>query len=138
MGMPQIPEGTHRPDPQEAVVDLLESIALEEMALSHLLNAQGEKSQALVKQFSSQQISYGQMMEGFQLAQQMINSIIMNQWLLYAKLGTVVTLPHAPSNDNGQPTCPTTPINPKEPMPVQCQRCRYQKTCQFWKVAQEG
>ena len=48
MGMPQIPDGKNRPDLQDTVIDLLESIALEEMALAHLMNAEAEKVQAFV------------------------------------------------------------------------------------------
>ena len=48
MGMPQIPDGENRPNLNETVIDLLESIALEEMALAHLMNAEAEKMQAFV------------------------------------------------------------------------------------------
>jgi len=48
VGMPQIPDGKNRPDLQDTVIDLLESIALEEMALAHLMNAEAEKVQAFV------------------------------------------------------------------------------------------
>lgn len=48
MGMPKIPDGNHRPSLEETLIDLLESIALEEMALAHLMNAEAEKVQAFV------------------------------------------------------------------------------------------
>lgn len=48
MGMPEIPSGNNRPSLPETVIDLLESIALEEMALAHLINAEAEKLQAFV------------------------------------------------------------------------------------------
>jgi hypothetical protein len=48
VGMPEIPKGTNRPSLDETVIDLLESIALEEMALAHLINAEAEKLQAFV------------------------------------------------------------------------------------------
>lgn len=34
---------------EEAITDIIESIALEETALSHILNAEGEKIQAVLK-----------------------------------------------------------------------------------------
>jgi len=46
--MPKIPKEKHRPDLDEAIIDLLESIALEEIALSHLINAEAENLQAFV------------------------------------------------------------------------------------------
>lgn len=48
MGMPEIPDGTNRPGWNETIIDLIESIALEEMALAHLLNAEAEQLQAFV------------------------------------------------------------------------------------------
>ncbi len=48
VGMPEIPKGTNRPSLDETLIDLLESIALEEMALAHLINAEAEELQAFV------------------------------------------------------------------------------------------
>ncbi|CAG7626575.1 hypothetical protein ACFQI7_14425 [Paenibacillus allorhizosphaerae] len=48
MGMPEIPSGKNRPSLEEAGIDLLESIALEEMAIAHLVNAEAENVQAFV------------------------------------------------------------------------------------------
>jgi len=48
MSMPEIPKNKHRPSIEETVIDLLESIALEEISLSHLINAQAENLQAFV------------------------------------------------------------------------------------------
>ncbi len=46
MSMPEInPSDTTR---EQAITDLIESIALEETALSHILNAEGEKLQAVI------------------------------------------------------------------------------------------
>ena len=46
MGMPVItPRTTTRP---QAVTDIIESVALQETALSHILNAEGEKIQKVV------------------------------------------------------------------------------------------
>lgn len=48
VSMPEIPEGTNRPNLNETLIDLLESIALEEMALAHLMNAKADEIQAFV------------------------------------------------------------------------------------------
>lgn len=46
MGMPIITPGDKTWE--EAVTDLIESVALQESALSHILNAEGEKMQAII------------------------------------------------------------------------------------------
>ncbi len=86
MGMPQIPEGIHRPNQQELVVDMLEAVALEEMATAHLLNAQGEKMQAIIHQYRHCQIDHQSMEDGCMAVQTMLNTLIMNQWLLFNKM----------------------------------------------------
>lgn len=44
MGMPIIIPGTGN----QAINDLIESVALQETAISHILNAEGEKMQAII------------------------------------------------------------------------------------------
>ncbi len=57
MGMPQIQaSGTTR---AQAINDLIVSIALEEAALSHIINAEGEKLQ----KFVAMDLSYNQLLE---------------------------------------------------------------------------
>ena len=46
MGMPVITASTTTRD--QAITDLIQSVALEETALSHILNAEGEKIQKMV------------------------------------------------------------------------------------------
>lgn len=47
MGMPQFPD-ISGPAPQDQIIDrLLETVALEELALAHLINAEAEKVQAV-------------------------------------------------------------------------------------------
>ncbi|MCL2086502.1 MAG: hypothetical protein FWH05_02765 [Oscillospiraceae bacterium] len=46
MGMPIIRPGNGSRD--QAITDVIESIALQETALSHILNAEGEKMQAFI------------------------------------------------------------------------------------------
>lgn len=92
MGMPEIPEGKHRPNLEETVIDLLESIALEEMAMAHILNAEGEKLQAVVKRYSCKDISYNEVSDTCQSVNSMLNSLIMKEWLLSTKLQTVMSI----------------------------------------------
>lgn len=92
MSMPSIPEGKYRPSLPETVVDLLESIALEEIAISHILNAQGEKVQEIVKKYDLCKIDFSQMVYACKSTQEMVNALIMKEWLLYNKLGTVLNI----------------------------------------------
>ena len=46
MGMPIITPGTGTRD--QAITDLIQSVALQEAALSHMMNAEGEKMQAII------------------------------------------------------------------------------------------
>ncbi len=111
MSMPAIPPATHRPNMQQTTIDLLESIALEEIAISHLLNAEGEKTQAIVKQFATNCINDVQMEHGCRSTQDMIHTLIMKEWLLYIKLRAVMDLRQ---QEPVQP--PATPL----PQPCSC------------------
>jgi len=56
MGMPVITPGTGTRN--QAITDLIQSVALQETALSHLLNAEGEKMQAIIGMPDIQQKNY--------------------------------------------------------------------------------
>lgn len=92
MGMPQIPEGKYRPSWQETVIDLLESIALEEMAIAHLMNAEGEKAQEVVRRYGQGELCQNEMHRSCRDAQSMMNNFIMKEWLLFSKLNTVLDM----------------------------------------------
>ncbi len=51
MGMPIITPGTGTRE--QAITDLIQSVALQETALSHILNAEGEKMQAIIAMSST-------------------------------------------------------------------------------------
>lgn len=90
MSMPQIPEEKYRPNLCEVTIDILKSVALEETALSHILNAEGERCQAMVKKFEccKHEISLCELNESIRQAEKMLNTIIMKEWLLLRKLET--------------------------------------------------
>lgn len=92
MGMPQIPEGKYRPNIDQTIIDLLESIALEEMAMAHILNAEGEKLQEAVKRFSCRDVCFSQIEDCFHDSQLMVNNMIMKEWLLLNKMNTVIKI----------------------------------------------
>ncbi|MEI5907248.1 hypothetical protein WAK64_09280 [Bacillus spongiae] len=92
MSMPTIPPEPHRPSKKEVVLDLLESIALEEIALSHILNAEAEKVQAFVgkcldfptKPNNEQIIAFNKSVGN------VLETVIMKEWLLLRKLENVI------------------------------------------------
>jgi len=128
MGMPKIPEGTNRPNKEQIVIDLLESVALEEMAAAHLLNAQGEKLQALVQKFSCNEIDYCAMENSCASAQRMINSVIMNQWLLINRLSIIPQMDGFRGTEN--PSC--EPRNPScDGKQSACNNCTKPPSCGF-------
>ncbi len=89
MGMPQIPNQKHRGNMKETIIDLLESIALEEMSLSHILNADGEKLQLAVSLTKEKSIDEKQLSKSFLESNELLQSVIFKEWLLINKLKNV-------------------------------------------------
>ena len=88
MSMPRIPKAKHRPTLEETIIDLLESIALEEISLSHLMNAEAEKVQAFIGKdadfpFCS---NYKEIITFNQSVNQLMDTMVMKEWLLLKKL----------------------------------------------------
>lgn len=94
MSIPQIPESKHRPSLHEVIVDLLESIALEEIALSHLINAEAEKLQAFVGKHLHFPTcpSNKEILKMNQQTSKLMDVIVMKEWLLLRKLEDVMSL----------------------------------------------
>lgn len=92
MGMPQIPDGKNRPSFEETLIDLLESVAMEELALAHIMNAEGEKLQELIRKYACRDICYHQFENSCKNVGGMINSLIMKEWLLMSKLNTIIDI----------------------------------------------
>ncbi|WP_338750555.1 hypothetical protein [Bacillus sp. FJAT-52991] len=94
MSMPSIPKEPHRPDKNEVIIDLLESIALEEIALSHILNAEAEKIQAFVGEcldFPTDPNNH-EIIKFNKSVQSLIETVVMKEWLLLKKLESVMEL----------------------------------------------
>ena len=92
MGMPQIPDGANRPTLSQTLIDLLESIALEEMAMAHIMNAEGEKMQAVIQKYEERDVPYLQLEKSCKDTQSMINNLIMKEWLLLSKMNNVLKI----------------------------------------------
>lgn len=102
MGMPQIPEGKFRPTRNEVIIDLFESIALEEIALSHIINAESEKIQAFVgKELDFPTCPSNREIITFnQTVNQFLETVIMKEWLLLKKMENVMRI-----DEEIEPTC---------------------------------
>jgi len=81
MGMPVITPGSETRD--QAVTDLIQSVALEEAAIAHILNAEGEKMQALIGRFET---APERMLELNDSVQQMVSAVTRLEMMLHAKL----------------------------------------------------
>lgn len=94
MSMPTIPHEQHRPTMCETVIDLLKSIALEEVALSHLVNAESEKLQAFVGKYCDfpTHPSTHEIIKFNQSINQLIDSVLMKEFLLLRKLEKTIHL----------------------------------------------
>lgn len=92
MSMPTIPKEPHRPNKKEVTIDLLESIALEEIALSHIMNAESEKIQAFVGKcldFPTHPKNE-EIIKFNKGVNQLLETIVMKEWLLLKKLENVM------------------------------------------------
>lgn len=92
MSMPTIPQEPHRPNQKEVTIDLLESIALEEIALSHIMNAEAEKIQAFVgKCLDFPTCPKNEEIIKFNKGvNRLLETIVMKEWLLLNKLENVL------------------------------------------------
>jgi len=88
LSMPEIPPQHHRPNICQTTIDLLESIALEEMALSHVLNAEAEKIQYFIGHLSP--CTPTEVLSDFNIIiNETLETVIMKEWLLLRKLEKV-------------------------------------------------
>ena len=81
MGMTVITPGTG--SREQAITDLIESVALQEAALSHILNAEGEKIQAVV---AMEGVTPEELLMVNKSVENMTNTIARLEMLLQAKL----------------------------------------------------
>lgn len=85
MGMPVITPGTGTQE--EAVTDIITSVALQESALSHILNAEGEKMQTVI---GMEDITREELLCLNKSVELMVDVIARLEMILQAKLETVL------------------------------------------------
>ncbi len=96
MGMPVI-EGSDV-ERCQAITDIIMSVALEQTALSHILNAEGEKLQAII---ATEDITPDELLDANKSVQGMVEAITRLEMLLQSKLSLF--------GDALQVDCETTP-----------------------------
>ena len=82
----------------QAVTDLIESIALEETALSHILNAEGEKLQRVI---GLEDVDFCQLMEVNESVANMVGVVSSLELVLKDKLEFISNNLYYPSRDEG-------------------------------------
>ncbi len=84
MGTPVIIPGTATRT--QAITDIIESIALQETALSHILNAEGEKMQAVI---AMEDISAAELLELNRSVELLVGAVTRLEIILQSKLELV-------------------------------------------------
>lgn len=114
MSMPNIPNITPiiDIDREEAITMLLASIALEEMGLAHIINAESEKIQYVLSAKLPTPCSVNELKEVNQGVERVIREIKKLQMLLHDKLEHVISLTPKPPNP-----------------PDSCCQCQHQTCC---------
>ncbi len=105
MGMPQFPERKEKPCAETIVLELLESVAVEELALAHILNAEGEKLQELVRKYGCNELGPAQFDRICGSTHKMINSIIMKEWILLNKVQSTMEVYEVIEKESHQCHC---------------------------------
>lgn len=116
MGMPEIPKGK-RPTLNETKIVLLESIAAQELALAHIMNAQGEKICEITAKGHEGKVSWCEMNRSLECVNETLLSVIMQEWLLVTKLRTVLNISCDSCEEKSECIVTTTYTCPKGSVP---------------------
>lgn len=121
MSMPKFPNPGEIPNLDDAISAIISSIAMEETALSHVINAEGEKIQYIIEYVKSQ--GYEDADTDLLLAvnnsvSEVLKNIAIVQELLIKKLDIITQYtPPTPPKPPKPPTPPTPPTPPRPPGP---------------------
>ncbi len=86
MGMPQVPHREKTPNIKDVLIQILESVALEELAMAHIMNAEGEKMQAIIENISACNFCDECITDAFKSTNSTINNLIMKEWIMLNKI----------------------------------------------------
>ena len=109
MSMPTFPDIPDRPDFESSIYQVISSIALEELGLSHILNTEGEKLQYILGTLPGStpvNPSIDQLLEVNQSIRDLLTTVSMNQMFLFVKMSAALK---ALVKDRKKPGGPTEP-----------------------------
>ncbi len=86
MGMPEVPKRDKLPNIKDVLIQILESVALEELAMAHILNAEGEKMQAVIANINHCNFCDDCITDAFKATNTTISSLIMKEWVMLNKI----------------------------------------------------
>lgn len=146
MGMPQLSEGKNRPCLEETVAALLESVALEGMAIGHLLNAQGESLQAVITGFRARELGFCELEIASKSTGKLLGDLIMKEWLLLSRFQSITDLAAALPGERCAPCppkeCPPTPALECSILPTLnpeiCAACERRSRCKYHQAPTTG
>lgn len=119
MSMPVLPEPNPDFTQEQALTMILSSIALEEAALSHIMNAEGEKIQYILSRTSCGSADVKDVLAVNKSAADLLELILQNQMILKNKMDKVLEhLPKPP--DLPAPPIPPCCANPPSPPVSPC------------------
>ena len=94
MSIPRIPDQLHNKSLSNTILDLLESIALEETALSSLFNSEADKIQAFIGKnldFPTKPTT-NEILLFNETINKMLDSLLMTEWLLLRKMDSIIQI----------------------------------------------
>ncbi len=94
MGMPVITHSTT--DRRQAITDMIESVALQQTALAHILNAEGEKLQRAI---GNQELSHERLLATNKSVESMVGAITRLEMVLQSKLALFEECLNATQNE---------------------------------------
>ncbi|OEH93054.1 hypothetical protein [Bacillus solimangrovi] len=95
MSLPNFPNpfnGLPEFDKEDVLLFLLASVGQEELALAHIMNAEGEKIQAAVKEFEDKCISLDELLDTNDNVNDLLKTVIKKEMLLQFKIENVIKL----------------------------------------------
>lgn len=92
MSLPKFPDKPEGYSIEDSLSQILTSIAMEEIGISHIINAEGEKIQYVLGTLndSDEKPTIDELLKVNESVKDMLNVISMNQMFLYAKMASVV------------------------------------------------
>ncbi len=123
MSMPSYPPNGADMTREQAITMIVASIAMEERALSHIIDAEGEKLQYILGKLEgdcSPHACANEVLEVNKSVAKMLDIVMQNQLLLKNKLATALEADCCPSEGCLPPECPRPPEPPCRPERPPC------------------